>query len=139
MANKNELIIDDGTLVYEIKNKAGQLLGEICFNPSDTNIVNRYKKFQQFFENIKEEDYPKTDEGFEKLQNDIVEQFDYLLRTDAKGKLFSICGAATPLPNGELFFESVANSVAALIEKEMGVRMKKMQSRVNKYTEKYHK
>lgn len=35
MANKNELIIDDGTLVYEIKNKAGQLLGEICFNPSD--------------------------------------------------------------------------------------------------------
>ncbi len=139
MGNQNELIIDDGTLVYDIKNKAGQLLGKICFNPSDTNIVTRYKKFQEFFENIREEDYPRTDEGFARLQDDIVNQFDYLLRTDAKEKIFSICGAATPLPNGELFFESVANSVAALIEKEMGVRMKKMQSRVNKYTEKYQK
>ena len=139
MGKQNELIIDDGTLVYEIKNKAGQFLGKICFNPSDTNIVNRYNKFREFFENIKEEDYPKSDEGFAKLQDDIVEQFDYLLRTDTKERIFSICGAATPLPNGELFFESVANSVASLIENEFGTRIKKMQSRVNKYTEKYHK
>ena len=139
MGNKNELIIDDGTLVYEIKNKAGQRLGEICFNPTDTNIVNRYNKFCEFFENIKEDDYQRTEEGYKKLQDDIVEQFDYLLRTDTKETIFSVCGAATLLPNGELFFESLANSVAALIEKEMGVRMKKMQARVNKYTEKYQK
>ena len=41
MADKNIIIIDDGTKVFPIYNKAKKRLGEFVFAPSDTNIVER--------------------------------------------------------------------------------------------------
>ena len=139
MENKNKLVIDDGSKVYTIENKSGQVLGEISFNPSDTNIIQRYENFRKFFENLKEEEYPKTAEGLKKLEEDIVKQVDCLLRSNTKDTIFAIAGPTTPLVTGELFFENVANAIAVVIEAELGVRMKKMQTRVKKYTEKYQK
>lgn len=139
MENTNKLIIDDGVKVYTIENVSGQILGEISFNPSDTNIISRYESVQKFFDNMKESDYQNTEDGFAKLENDITKQVDYLLRANTKDTFFAITGPLSPLESGELYFENVMNALRAVIEKELGVRMKKMQTRVRKYTEKYHK
>ena len=37
----NEIIIEDGSKTYEIKNRQGKKLAEFCFRPADTNILAR--------------------------------------------------------------------------------------------------
>lgn len=39
----NEIIIEDGSKTYEIKNRQGKKLAEFCFRPADTNILARYE------------------------------------------------------------------------------------------------
>lgn len=139
MSNKNRIIIDDGTKVFPIYNKANKKLGEFVFAPSDTNIVNRYKDVQEYIANMKQEDYEDNEEGLQKMEEDIKKQMDYLTNADAKDAFFSILGPLTPLANGEYFFENVLNAIASVIGSEMKVRMERSRTKVRKYTEKYHK
>ena len=73
-----------------------------------------------------------------KAEDDITERISYLIGEDAKETFFSILGAFSPLANGELYMENVLSSIAKVIEKEMNIRTKKVQSRMNKYVAKYH-
>ena len=72
--NENMIIIDDGTKVFPIYNKAKKKLGEFVFAPSDTNIVDRYKEVQAHIENMKAEDYPDNEDGLRKMEEEIVNQ-----------------------------------------------------------------
>ena len=47
--NVNDIVVDDGSKTYSIKNKQGEYLGEFRFRPTDTNIVSRYKEVVDFF------------------------------------------------------------------------------------------
>ena len=49
----NDIIIDDGSKSYNIKNKRGQILGKFTFRPSDTNIIDRYKEVVKFYDTYK--------------------------------------------------------------------------------------
>lgn len=139
MADKNIIIIDDGTKVFPIYNKAKKRLGEFVFAPSDTNIVDRYKEVQSYIENMKLEDYPDNEEGLRKMENEIVQQMDYLTKADARESFFTILGPLTPLYNGDFFFENVLNAIASVISSEMKVRLERSKAKIGKYTEKYHK
>lgn len=139
MADKNIIIIDDGTKVFPIYNKAKKRLGEFVFAPSDTNIVDRYKEVQSYIENMKLEDYPDNEEGLRKMEDEIVQQMDYLTKADARESFFTILGPLTPLYNGDFFFENVLNAIASVISSEMKVRLKRSKAKIGKYTEKYHK
>lgn len=139
MGNKNVIIVDDGTKVFPILNKAKKKLGEFVFAPSDTNIVKRYKEVQTFIENMKPEDYPDGEDGLQKMESDIVNQMDYLVNADTKETFFKILGPLTPLHNGDYYFESVLNAVASVIGSEMKVRLERSEAKIRKYTEKYHR
>lgn len=139
MADKNIIIIDDGTKVFPIYNKAKKRLGEFVFAPSDTNIVDRYKEVQSYIENMKLEDYPDNEEGLRKMEDEIVQQMDYLTKADARESFFTILGPLTPLYNGDFFFENVLNAIASVISSEMKVRLERSKAKIGKYTEKYHK
>lgn len=139
MADKNIIIIDDGTKVFPIYNKAKKRLGEFVFAPSDTNIVDRYKEVQSYIENMKLEDYPDNEEGLRKMEDEIVKQMDYLTKADAREAFFTILGPLTPLYNGDFFFENVLNAIASVISSEMKVRLERSKAKIGKYTEKYHK
>lgn len=139
MADKNIIIIDDGTKVFPIYNKAKKRLGEFVFAPSDTNIVDRYKEVQSYIENMKLEDYPDNEEGLRKMEEEIVQQMDYLTKADARESFFTILGPLTPLYNGDFFFENVLNAIASVISSEMKVRLERSKAKIGKYTEKYHK
>lgn len=137
--NENMTIIDDGTKVFPIYNKAKKKLGEFVFAPSDTNIVDRYKEVQAHIENMKAEDYPNNEDGLRKMEDEIVKQIDYLTNADAKESFFTILGPLTPLYNGDFFFENILNAIASVISQEMKVRLERSKTKVRKYTEKYHK
>ena len=135
----NDIIIDDGVKIYNIKNKHGKYLGKFEFRPADTNIVSRYEEVVNFFNNMKIEESDQPDDAIKKVEGDVIEKMSYLIGGDAAEAFFSIMGPFSVLASGELFFENVINAVSAVIEREMSTRTKKLQRRMNKYVAKYHK
>lgn len=133
----NDIFIDDGSKVYTIKNKRGKIIGEFEFRPSDTNIVKRYEEVVDFLNNFKMPE--DTGEAFLTAENEIKEKMSYLIGGDAGEAFFSILGPFSALASGELFVENVLGAISKVIEKEMSVRTKKVQRRMNKYVAKYHK
>ena len=135
----NDIIIDDGIKVYNIKNLRGKPLGTFEFRPADTNIVNRYEEVVDFFNNLTVPDTGHAEETVKEIEKQVVEKMDYLIGGDSKESFFSIMGAFSVLASGELFFENVLGAVAKIIEREFSVCTKKLQRRMNKYVAKYHK
>lgn len=133
----NDIIIDDGSKVYNIKNKQGKMLGRFEFRPSDTNIVNRYDEVVDYFNNFTVPE--KTDQALKAAEKEITEKMSYLIGGNAEDAFFSIMGPFSALASGELFVENVLGAISKVIEKEMDVRTKRVQRRMNKYVAKYHK
>lgn len=133
----NDIIIDDGSKVYNIKNKRGEILGKFTFRPSDTNIVNRYEEVVDFFNSFKIPE--ETDQAIKVAEKEMTEKMSYLIGGDAGEAFFSIMGPFSALASGELFVENVLGAVANVIERELSVRTKRVQRRMNKYVAKYHK
>lgn len=131
----NDIIIDDGRKVYNIKNKRGELLGQFEFRPSDTNIVNRHNEVIEFFNTFKVPE--DTGEAMKIAEKEIVDKISYLIDADAGEAFFSIMGPFSVLASGELFAENVLGAIAKVIERELAVRTKKVRSRMNKYVAKY--
>lgn len=133
----NDIIIDDGSKVYNIKNKNGKMLGRFEFRPSDTNIVSRYEEVVDFFNKFS---IPENeDKPMEVAEKEFIDKMSYLIGGDAGEAFFSIMGPFSALASGELFIENVLGAIAKVIEKEMSVRMQRVQRRMNKYVAKYHK
>ena len=121
----NDIIIDDGSKVYNIKNKRGEILGKFTFRPSDTNIVNRYEEVVDFFNSFKiPED---TDQAIKVAEKEMKDKMSYLIGGDAGEAFFSIMGPFSALASGELFVENVLGAVANVIERELSVRTKRVQ------------
>lgn len=133
----NDIVIDDGSKVYNIKNKQGKMLGRFEFRPSDTNIVKRYEEVVDFFNNFTVPE--DTDRAIQTAEKEMTEKMSYLIGGDAGEAFFTIMGPFSALASGELFIENVLNAIAKVIEKELSVRTKKVQRRMNKYVAKYHK
>lgn len=133
----NVIVVDDGNKVYDIVNKRGKKLGEFEFRPSDTNIVNRYEEVIEFFNSFKMPE--DTEQAIKVAEKEMTEKMSYLIGGDAGEAFFSIMGPFSALASGELFVENVLGAVANVIEREMSVRTKKVQRRMNKYVAKYHK
>lgn len=133
----NDIVIDDGSKVYNIKNKQGKMLGRFEFRPSDTNIVKRYEEVVDFFNNFTVPE--DTDRAIQTAEKEMTDKMSYLIGGDAGEAFFTIMGPFSALASGELFIENVLSAIAKVIEKELSVRTKKVQRRMNKYVAKYHK
>lgn len=141
MANK--IIINDGFKTYDIENQDGKLLGQFSFNPSDTNIVNRYNKavenFQKVFEDMKESnDVDENIDLLKQLDDRAYELIDNVFNADISKDFFAIMGPFTPLASGQYFIESVIDAIGQAIQAETGERVKKINSKIKKHTSKYH-
>lgn len=132
----NDIIIDDGSKVYNIKNKQGKMLGRFEFRPSDTNIVKRYEEVAEFFNNFTVPE--DTEQAIQAAEKEMTEKMSYLIGGDSEEAFFSIMGPFSALASGELFVENVIGAISKVIEKELSVRTKKVQRRMNKYVAKYH-
>ena len=133
----SDIIIDDGSKVYNIKNKQGKILGKFEFRPSDTNIVKRYEEVVDFFNGFSLPD--NTEQAMQTAEKEMTDKMSYLIGGDAGDAFFSIMGPFSALATGELFVENVLKAISKVIEKELSVRTQKVQRRMNKYVSKYHK
>lgn len=140
----NVIKINDGFKTYDIQNQDGKLLGQFSFNPADTNIIKRYndavEKFSSIFDEIKEMgEEPDTIELFEKLDKKTYELIDGIFNADVSSNFFNVMGPFSPLASGEFFVASVIGAIGQALEAEIGERVKKVNSKINKHTSKYHK
>lgn len=143
--NSNDIIIDDGSRVYNIRNKRGEKLGEFAFIPSDTTgIMERYEHAVNTFDSLQERANSEKDTAdvrklTSEYEEEIKKEIDYLFDANVSGAFFAVTSPFTPLETGEFFVENVLNAVRGIIEKETNRRLSKVKNRASKYTQKYHR
>lgn len=141
MSNQTtDIIIDDGKQTYNIKNQDGELLGSFRLNPADAYILKRYGSVQESLAHIT--DGIDTSRDMEEVEAEITakvkEQINYLFDTNCADEFFKITSPWSIMKNGEFFLEHVIQAVGNVIQADIAERNKKIDSRIKKYTDKYH-
>lgn len=127
---------------YDIVDLDGNVLGQFSFNPSDTNLKQRYKEVSKELNDIgsllekKKQDNPDFDE-LDIYDSIVCEKINYLLDSDVAKHFFSIMGPFSLLEDGGFFFENVLSGLGNLIMEEMEKRKSKTEEKIRKHTEKY--
>lgn len=140
----NVIKINDGYKTYDIVNQDDKLLGSFSFNPSDTNIIHRHAEVVEALEKLEldisaKKDETSLDEAFKAVEAVVYEKINYLLNADVAENFFSIMGPFSPLASGQYFIESVIDAIGQAISAETGERVKKINSKIQKHTSKYHR
>ena len=133
--------IDDGILTFTFTNNQNEIFASFRLNPTDVNIAARAEEVSAFFEKMEEtvKNVASAKEAA-KLNELIQDKINYLLGYEASKDLFrEPITATTVFENGQMFANIVLDKVAEAIAPEIEKRRKKMQSEVDKYTEKYTK
>nr|DAR31342.1 MAG TPA: hypothetical protein [Caudoviricetes sp.] len=142
MAETMKLTVDTGAITIELVDEKGREIGTFDFNPSDSNIIRRYKEVVEHFGEISQSIRDAGGLGEEevgRISDEIAQQIDYLLGYNVSEQVFCRLGALTITGNGDLYFERVLDGIADVIEKITSQRVEKKLARVRKATEKYSK
>lgn len=140
--NSNDITIDDGSRVYNIRNKRGELIGQFTFVPSDLGVADRYRHAVKAFDELQQqiENTPDiTDEIMGDIKVKMMNEIDAAFGANVSESFFKTTGPFTLLADGDIFVVHIFDCLKTVIEKETGTRLEKVKSRASKYTQKYHK
>ena len=138
-----QIKIDNGLKTYSLVNEKGDLLCEISFNPTDTDIVKRYEEVKKDLNRLKNNAMKSgrkknfVDE-LNEIDSIVYEKIDYLFNAKISESIFSIMGPFSPLARGQFFVEHIMDVLAKVIAEENNGFAKKMQDKICKHTSKYH-
>lgn len=129
----NNLVLDDGYKEFTINNDPDRV---IRFNPTDTALVERFKKSQKTLDAlIKELGETKPDnmeEALERIDTAIKREVDAIFNQPVSEKVF---GNQSPLAmvGGKPLFERFFEAVIPVITDEMKKQTKQRQKKVSSY------
>lgn len=134
---------------YEFLDTEGKHLFSIWINPSDVGMVQRAQDLVDYLNNLdlsvtkseEDEEEPTLEEVSAILKENtdtLGEKLDALFNAEISAAIFSVMSPFTPLASGKLYIEEVVEKILDAITAETNARFKKVQSRQNKYTAKYH-
>ena len=139
MAEKMILSIDDGSLVYEIRNKRDEVTGSFKIN-ADPEIAIRMNDAIDRFNQLSYPD-PTTDEAALEVIKDFTAEiynlFNAFLGYNAAPELFSGCSALTEVTDGDYYFEKVMENIVNVVCKMTNSRVNKKLAKIRKATAKY--
>lgn len=127
---------------YEFLDASGKPLFTISFHASDIAIIHRYDDVVEYLNKMDTSTLStaeNTAEELKKIEEKLAQQLNKMFNADIAGPIYSVMSPFTPLASGKLYIEEIIEKIGALIESETGARLKKVQSRMNKYTAKYQK
>ena len=153
VANDVETIsitVDDGTVRVPIKNKVGDEIGVFFFRPTDTGIVERYNRLVNDFRTIVEpldnvsinpDGTADTDdeEGqriMAETEQRLYEACDMLFDGNFSEAFFARMKPFSPI-NGRFYAENALEAVGNLLSKRFDAEVRKINSRISKYTHGY--
>ena len=136
-----KIVVDRGLEQYTIEDKNGTVLGKFEMNPADVELGKRYEHVAEAVSHIADNVDESKDivDIVKEMEEKLNKQIDYLFNSNVSQSFFSITSPFTVLANGEFFVENVLNAIGKLIEAETGKRFEKVQTKIGKYTSKYHK
>ncbi|MBQ1792130.1 MAG: hypothetical protein II008_18285 [Oscillospiraceae bacterium] len=143
--NVMQLVVDDGSRRYEIKNTLGEVVGEFTLTPTDLGIYERYAKMQEEIEAIvkpmegmgEDADLSKFTVATEETKERLFAAINRMFGGDVAGKLFGKLHPFTPV-NGRFYFDRVLEVVGAQINAVFESEAVKFGEHVEKYTNRAH-
>lgn len=137
MATENiKVKVNTGAVNVIIGDEFNEEIGSFKFIPTDLDIVDRYEKAIEEFENITLSDDADFSE-FKKISDQIKDIFDYLLNYKVSDTLFKVCNPLTPISNGDFYFEACLETIGNIVEETLDKRLAKKKARIQKVTSKY--
>lgn len=144
------IIVDDGIVRESIRNKYGDEIGVFCFRPTDIGIIDRYNKIIVDFDSITaplesvnigadgtaDEATDAEIEALKEAEKRLYEACDYLFGGNASEAFFGKMHPFSPV-NGHFYCENVLDAVGKYISQWFNREVKKINSRVNRYTHGY--
>lgn len=127
---------------YEFLDASGKPLFTISFHASDIAIIHRYDEVVEYLNKLDTstlQTAENTSEELTRIENELAEQLDKMFNANISEPIYSVMSPFTPLASGKLYIEEIIEKIGGLIEDETGARLKKVQSRMSKYTAKYQK
>lgn len=136
---------------YEFLDVKGKHLFTVWINPSDLGMIQRAQDLADFLNDLdlsikdsegntkKEPTLEETAKILKENTEVLAEKLDGLFNADISAAIFSVMSPFTPLASGKMYIEEIVENLLDAITAETNARFKKVQSRQNKYTAKYHK
>lgn len=127
---------------YEFLDASRKPLFTISFHASDIAIIHRYDEVVTYLNKLDTstlQTAENTSEELARIENELAEQLDKMFNANISEPIYSVMSPFTPLSSGKLYIEEIIEKIGGLIEAETGARLKKVQSRMSKYTAKYQK
>lgn len=128
-----ELVINDGSVLYVLKNERGEQFARLSFNPVDTGLIERYNKVQKV---MSEYEFMTDSDDFEteivKLDQMVKEQFNTLFGKNVEQDLFSLYNPCAVFGDGDFYCEVLFNQIGIIIEKESGALVDKKIAKIKK-------
>lgn len=134
----NTITINNGLKVYDIADQDGKVIGQFKINPTDSEMVDRYKESLKTLESLKEK-YSGSDdsvESFVAMQNDVVEELVYIVGNDSVLEFFKVMGAFS-LQNGQFYYEKVIEIIGNIIKEHGTKEQQALKKRIEKYGKRY--
>ncbi len=131
-----ELRVNTGMVKVPVIDEDGEELGFIRFNPTDADIVKRYKTVVEFFRGMGDREGTEDGEEIVRLSDEVREKIDYLFNAKVSDTLFLKCGPFTPMENGDIYLSVVIEALDGLISQVMDDRIAKMK-KVEEATREY--
>lgn len=142
------IVVDDGSIEVPIKNTLGEMVGSFRFRPTDFNIVKRYNevadKFGDVIQPLIDADIDANGEGadeesmklLDEAEAKLFELVDYMFDGNMAEAFFGKMHAFAPV-DGKFYCENALTAVGQFISNKFDSEIKKISTRVDKYTHGY--
>lgn len=144
------IVVDDGSVKVPIRNKHGEEIGVFYFRPTDIGIIDRFNSLADEFDKVVAplESVNIKADGTVDEQNEA----EFAAMREAEGLLYAACdklfdgnmseaffGKMHPFSpvGGKFYCESALEAVGAFISQQFASEVKKINTRVEKYTHGY--
>ena len=142
------LVVDDGYISVPVYNQLREEIGRFRFNPTDVNIVNRYKevlgKFADVLTPLQNAGVdaegvgtdPESVDRLNEAEDKMIELMDYILGGDSREAFFSQVHMFAPV-NGKFYIENVFEQLGAYISRKFDTEINRLETRLGKHTHGY--
>lgn len=143
-----EIVVDDGSVEVPIKNRQGDTLGVFYFRPTDMGIIDRYNQLAGDFEKMTAPlenidiapDGTTQDEAayaaLHQAEQNLYEACNKLFGGNMAEAFFGKMHPFSPV-NGRFYCENALEAVGQYISRQFAREVKKVNSRMDKYTHGY--
>lgn len=133
--------IDDGKKRYEIKNQEGIVVGEVVFDPTDTNILRRKQQFLDelniIFSELQKISEDENPDIVAEYEDKVKEKVNAFFNAEVVEPFEKIRGIFSSVGHGEYFIERVLKGLFDVVNDEYKKATAEASNRMNDYLDEY--